>query len=177
MRFGRPRMNINGDDPRGRLTLDAALLGKGIQAMNTCILSGDGVPIGLPPLPKRVQDLFKTKGINFESEPLKPSSIGGSGLGFAVGAQIELDADISFPGLEEYLSFSFEGDIGFDFNISKYSNVRCTNTNSEIGLNGYYALGQAYIAVNTSAKIDLKLDDNGNSSLYKKEFSAQLRLM
>ena len=65
-----------------------------------------------------------------------------SGLGIAFGANFNLNT-----GKKTFLIFygQFAAGAGFDIMLKKYDqNVICSNTNDNIGLNGWYANGQAY---------------------------------
>jgi len=76
-------------------------------------------------------------------------------MGFALGTQIDIKVNLGLPHFEDLIKFNFDGYAGFDVNMSKYTNVKCSNNNGEeIGLNSYYALGQAYIALKVNTTID-----------------------
>jgi hypothetical protein len=75
------------------------------------------------------------------------------GTGFAFGSNL-----IFKTGERTFLIFygSLELNLGFDLMVGKYSNVFCSNlNNAELGINGWYAQGQAWAKV--SAEIGIKI--------------------
>ncbi|MFK8056338.1 MAG: hypothetical protein AB8F78_09495 [Saprospiraceae bacterium] len=94
--------------------------------------AGNGVD-PIPPLPPRIKSFFGTSDL--VQVPNR-----GSGTGVAFGAHASLDAYI--PAGIFWASISLAA--GVDVNLQKYVGVSCANTNSDIGINGFYAQGQLY---------------------------------
>jgi len=75
------------------------------------------------------------------------------GAGFAFGASLSVKTgDITF--LMFYANFS--AGAGFDIMIKNYGNTYCEGSSSRIGINGWYANGQAYAYF--TGKVGIKLD-------------------
>lgn len=88
-----------------------------------------------PGLPAHVQEL--TEVGNFDIAPEDRAT----GRGFALGARLLLDANVNLIGI---VQAGFTLDVGFDLMMQKYQSVTCINTGEELGMNGWYAAGQAW---------------------------------
>lgn len=124
-------------DSRAKLTLDIAILKVNVAAY---LNIGTGIP-PMPPPPKQIQDLFG----NISS----PDASLGYGTGFAFGVAVDIDLDLDFVVGSIELNAGF----GYDMSIKKYNNVECANTGGELGINGWYATGQAYLYVKGNVKL------------------------
>lgn len=79
-----------------------------------------------------------------------------SGTGFAFGSSIELGtSEKEFAIFYAKLKLNF----GFDLMVGKYSNTFCQNggSSSELGINGWYAQGQAWAKVEAGVGIKVKV--------------------
>ncbi|HZV70542.1 MAG TPA: hypothetical protein VFG10_13400 [Saprospiraceae bacterium] len=131
---GRLRNDLKG---RAELTIDLAIANATVQ---TYLNIGTGIP-PMPDPPKPIMDLFGPI-----SSP--DASLGwGTGFAFGVGVGVELNEDFFFGSIEIQAGF------GFDLAIKRYEKAQCANTGSQIGINGWYATGQAYMYLNGSVKI------------------------
>ncbi len=101
---------------------------------------GDDIP-PFPGLPKEVQELAGSYRTN---EDLRQS-----GSGIAFGASLDVDASAKIAGI---LEASLEAGVGFDVMLKKYQDLRCANSNEEVGINGWYATGQAWAYVHGALK-------------------------
>jgi hypothetical protein len=127
------------DDPKGRaeLTLDLAIAKATVQSY---LNIGTGIP-PIPDPPRQIKELFG----NISSPD---ASLGwGTGFAFGVFADVGIDIDLFIAQLELNAGF------GFDLAIKKYQNAICHNTGDEIGINGWYASGQAYLYLSGGVKL------------------------
>jgi hypothetical protein len=84
-----------------------------------------------------------------------PSKGRNSGTGFAFGSNL-----IFNTGEKTFLIFyaSLGLELGFDIMVGKFSNVFCSNlNNAELGINGWYAQGQAWAKVSAEVGIKIKI--------------------
>jgi hypothetical protein len=102
-----------------------------------------GYDIPEPPVPPQqvTSTLSSGKATTYMSELTSLSS----GKGVAFGSRLSVNTgDIQFAILYARL----EAGLGFDVMLKEYPYTSCTNTNEPIGINGWYANGQAYAYLN-----------------------------
>jgi hypothetical protein len=116
----------------------------GIQA-STYLMVGDSIGSSPPPpvqvasiLGRSVQELSYMRDLNTLA----------NGGGFAFGANIKARFDSEFGKVFSFYA-KFNAGIGFDIMIKRYLNgdgtpAHCAGQNSPLGINGWYANGQAY---------------------------------
>ena len=77
-----------------------------------------------------------------------------SGSGFAFGADIAIDT-----GDLRFLIFyaRFQAGAGFDIMLRDYGEAQCSNTGDQVGINGWYANGQAYAYLQGELGVRIKL--------------------
>jgi hypothetical protein len=112
---------------------------------------GTSIP-GSPPPPPEVSEILKGVDLDY----MKDLNAIGNGAGIAFGASLGIKTgDITF--LIFYANFSLGA--GFDIMLKNYGNTYCEGSSSPIGINGWYANGQAYAYFTGSIgiKIDLFL--------------------
>lgn len=98
-----------------------------------------------PGLPPRVEQLVGLGNI------LQSESERASGRGFAFGMNLVVENKVNLIGI---LSASFILDVGFDIMLQKYQNITCVNNNNKpLGINGWYAAGQAWAYVEGNLKV------------------------
>ncbi|MBE2207253.1 MAG: Ig-like domain-containing protein [Saprospiraceae bacterium] len=98
-----------------------------------------------PGLPPRVEQLVGLGNI------LQSESERASGRGFAFGMNLVVENRVNLIGI---LSASFILDVGFDIMLQKYQNIICVNNNDKpLGINGWYAAGQAWAYVEGNLKV------------------------
>jgi hypothetical protein len=125
--------------PSQMFNLDIA----GLASAKTYFMTGSLVE-DLPPLPKEVSDVLGD--YNQMEFPLK------SGGGLAFGAHFSM-------------GFSFDYGVYGDFNVGAgadiclrdYGEARCKGSNEVIGINGWYASGQAYAYLNGEVGMRVKV--------------------
>lgn len=155
--MGQPDFNYSDNmDPRGSALLDLGFLQA---SAKTYMMLGHGVPTSLPPLPQEIQnilnnpegDLDGTASATTAQQGFDPNMIE-TGTGFAHGSFVSLSADID--ALLLYATLAVH--LGYDMNITDRSTV-CSNTGELIGINGWYAEGQAYAGLEGSMGIRIKV--------------------
>lgn len=110
---------------------------------------GTTIP-GSPPPPQEVSEILG--GIDLDY--MKDLNAIGNGAGFAFGAAVSIKTgDITF--LVFYANFS--AGAGFDIMVKDYGNTYCEGSSSRIGINGWYANGQAYAYFMGDIGIKVKL--------------------
>lgn len=98
-----------------------------------------------PGLPSEVEQLVQLGNL------LQNESERASGRGFAFGMSLRVDNNVRLLGI---LSASLRLDVGFDIMLQKYQNITCVNNNDKpLGINGWYAAGQAWAYVEGNLKV------------------------
>ncbi|WP_109852755.1 hypothetical protein [Aquimarina sp. AU58] len=136
--------------PTDRLGLK---MGIGPLSMETggYFMTGDRIP-GSPPPPPEVAQIL---GVEAEVlDYMRDENALGDGRGFAFGSDFKLDT-----GDLRFLIFyaRFQAGLGFDIMLKDYGDARCVNTGDEVGINGWYANGQAYAYLQGELGIRIKL--------------------
>lgn len=72
-----------------------------------------------------------------------------SGGGIMFGARIFADARLKAGPVQGFL----KADMGFDLMLRNYGNAVCAGSDQQIGLNGWYAAGQAWVYLNGGVKL------------------------
>ncbi|MEO9514065.1 MAG: hypothetical protein ABJX94_15060 [Flavobacteriaceae bacterium] len=77
-----------------------------------------------------------------------------SGGGFAFGADFSIDT-----GDLQFLIFyaRFQAGAGFDIMLRDYGKAKCANTGDQVGINGWYANGEAYVYLQGELGVNIKL--------------------
>lgn len=135
------------DPKRIQLNIDVPVINVQVN-FNAYFMMGTTLPSNLPPLPKKVREFF--------SDAPKPSMMtqtsAQNGLGFALGAGVKLEANLEFFILYADIDFM----MGFDGLIKQFINPQCGNK-TNIGINNWYALGQAYAYLHVDGGLMLNL--------------------
>lgn len=114
---------------------------------NSYLNVGTNIP-PMPPLPDNVA--MMTGASNFMAN----ESLRASGRGVAFGASFAIGTgDLDF--LAFYANFQMGG--GFDVMMQDYGDAVCLETNEPLGINGWYASGQAYAYVQGDIGIKVKV--------------------
>jgi hypothetical protein len=95
---------------------------------------GSTVP-GMPPIDPRVRSI---------AHKIKSNDMfRNSGAGFVFGASLNIEAGLDFGIGSAFI----KAGLGFDMMMRQFEGATCVGTNDEIGINGWYAMGQmwAYI--------------------------------
>jgi|GEM_PF-4279195 len=106
--------------------------------LNAYFVTGSSIP-SIPPVPDFVRE------IAYSYKPFNGLSSPGPGIVFGAGFKAEVSAGGNLIG--GYLM----AEAGFDVMLKKFSAVTCNG--SSIGINGWYAAGQAYAAIEGSVKV------------------------
>lgn len=123
----------------------------GIARTGSYFMIGDKIP-EMPAPPSRVISILGLK--EYEGNKRDEAALH-SGYGFAFGSSLEVDTgDLNF------LIFygRFAAGAGFDLMLKKYGeDARCKGSTSPIGIDGWYAQGQAYAYVDGEIGVQVKL--------------------
>ena len=113
---------------------------------------GNRIP-GSPPPPAEVANIL---GISLdEADYMKNLNALGEGKGFAFGAHLNFDTG-DMTALILYARF--QAGLGADIMLKNYGDARCSNRGgSHIGIDGWYANGQAYAYLQGELGIKIKL--------------------
>ncbi|MAU15749.1 MAG: hypothetical protein CMH46_09450 [Muricauda sp.] len=114
------------------------------------LMIGDNIP-GSPPPPAIVAEILgvDTESLNY----MRDLNALESGMGFAFGADFSIDT-----GDMTFLIFyaRFQAGLGFDIMIKDYGETACKGS-GQIGIDGWYANGQAYAYLQGELGINIKL--------------------
>jgi len=130
------------DDPIGLEVLS-------IFESRSYLMVGDYIP-GSPPPPQRVSSILGGADLDYMRDENSLSS----GRGFAMGMHFGMDTgDIRF--LIFYARFALG--TGMDIMLKDYGDARCKGRSGTLGINGWYANGQAYAFVEGQIGISVKI--------------------
>ena len=112
---------------------------------------GDEIPGSPPPAPEVAEIL----GVDMKDlDYMRDENSLGTGRGFAFGTDFSVDTgDINFL----ILYARFQAGLGFDIMVKDYGEAQCSNTGKQVGINGWYANGQAYAYLQGELGINIKL--------------------
>jgi len=135
--------------PTDRLGLKVGIGGASIESGGYFML-GDNIPAAPPP-PAIVADIL---GVDVaELDSMRDENMLGNGRGFAFGTDFSLDTgDISFLIFYARL----QAGVGFDIMVKDYGTAECAGS-GQIGLNGWYANGQAYAYLQGELGVKVRL--------------------
>lgn len=115
------------------------------------LMVGDKIP-GSPPPPQEVADIL---GVDVaELDYMRDLNALGDGRGFAFGASLSVETgDLTFL----ILYANFKAGVGFDIMLKDYGDAHCKGSNEPIGMNGWYANGQAYVYLQGEVGVKVNL--------------------
>ena len=122
--------------PKDRIGLRVGIGGFSVKA-TTYLMIGDKIP-GSPPPPQAVADIL---GVDLDNlDYMRDLNALGDGRGFAIGMDLSVDT-----GEMNFLIFyaRLRAGVGFDIMIKDYGETACKGS-GQIGIDGWYANGQAY---------------------------------
>nr|WP_321413063.1 hypothetical protein [uncultured Allomuricauda sp.] len=135
--------------PEDRIGLKLGLGSFSLQS-TSYLMIGENLP-GSPPPPPIVAEIL---GVDVESlNYMRDLNALESGMGFAFGADFSIDT-----GDMTFLIFyaRFQAGLGFDIMIKDYGETACKGS-GQIGIDGWYANGQAYAYLQGELGINIKL--------------------
>ncbi|RAV97749.1 hypothetical protein [Pseudochryseolinea flava] len=104
----------------------------------TYLMIGSRIP-GSPPPPQQVADILGVKMDDLDY--MRDLNALGEGKGFAFGSSLRVaTGDITFL----VLYANFQAGLGFDIMLKDYGEAQCEGRSGPIGIDGWYANGQAY---------------------------------
>jgi len=135
--------------PEDRIGLKLGLGGFSLKS-TSYLMIGDNIP-GSPPPPPIVAEIL---GVDIgQLDYMRDLNALGDGRGFAFGSDFSIDTgDMTF--LVFYARF--QAGLGFDIMIKDYGETAC-NGSGQIGIDGWYANGQAYAYLQGELGINIKL--------------------
>lgn len=135
------------DDPIGT-ALDLGILRLKTESY---FMTGDNVP-GSPPPPAMVAEILGVDASKLDY--MRDFNSLESGKGLAFGAHFSMST-----GDLRFLIFyaRFDAGVGFDIMLKDYGEAKCKGSSSELGLNGWYANGQAYAYLQGSVGLKFKI--------------------
>ena len=123
--------------PTDRLGLKMGIAGISVET-GAYLMMGSRIP-GSPPPPQEVADILKMDLAKLDY--MRDFNALGDGRGFAFGASVRVaTGDISFL----ILYANFQAGVGFDIMLKDYGDMQCKGRSGAVGLDGWYANGQAY---------------------------------
>jgi hypothetical protein len=151
------------DNPNGINVLNLA-------KMQNYFMAGSSVP-ELPPPPSQVLSSLRQDGENYEME--RNTLAMQEGKGFALGANFTFDT-----GERTFLIFygRFGCGLGMDILLKNYGDLSCEGREGPIGINGWYAQGQAWawVAAAVGIKVDLPFY-SGRYAIFEMDVAALMR--
>ena len=110
---------------------------------------GDSIP-GSPPPPAKVAEILGGRDLDY----MRDLNALGTGRGFAFGAHFSVNT-----GEKKFLIFygRFEAGAGLDIMVKDYGDASCEGRSGPIGVNGWYANGQAYAYIEGEVGIQVNL--------------------
>jgi hypothetical protein len=143
----------------------------GLLNINNYFMVGNDLPGGLPPFPNDVKTIFASAG---KALPAVQTT---DRLQQSTGKGISLGGSTSFGGSYNFLIFyaKLAAGFGFDLNLHNYPGVSCKGSDN-IGIDGWYAMGQmyAYVAASIGLHVDLWFVE-GNFEILSGGFAAILQ--
>ena len=136
--------------PTDRLGLRMGVGSVSIEAGGYMMI-GDRMP-GSPPPPPEVTEILGVSAD--ELDYMRDENSLNAGRGFAFGSDFKIDTgDLNML----MLYARFQSGVGFDLMLKDYGEASCVNTGDQIGINGWYANGQAYAYLQGELGIQVKL--------------------
>ncbi len=113
------------------------------------------VGTSIPGSPAPPENISRILGLDAsELDYMRDLNALGNGAGFAFGANFGIDTgDLTF--LMFYARFA--AGAGFDIMLKNYGNAKCVDSSEPLGINGWYANGQAYAYFEGKIGIQVKL--------------------
>ena len=122
-----------------------------VAQLDAYLMVGTDIP-GSPPPPQKVADIL---GMNMSKlDYMRDLNALGNGKGFAFGAALR----VKTSGNLAIFYWDFDAGIGFDIMLKEYAHVFCKNNGGKkIGMDGWYANGQAYAYLSGAVGVEVNL--------------------
>lgn len=105
---------------------------------NAYLMTGTNIPAA-PGVPPQVSNLLQESPENLDY--MKDLNTIGAGKGFAFGSNLSINTgDLTFL----ILYANFAAGVGFDIMLKDYGDAQCSGRSGAVGIDGWYANGQAY---------------------------------
>ncbi|MBC9932772.1 hypothetical protein [Chitinophaga qingshengii] len=119
--------------------------------VSSYLMAGDKIP-GSPPPPQEVADIL---GVELsELDYMRDLNALGDGRGMAFGARLSVETgDLTFL----ILYANFKAGVGFDIMLKDYGDAHCKGSSDPIGIDGWYANGQAYVYLQGEVGVKVNL--------------------
>lgn len=105
-----------------------------------------------PDPPSGVISALRSAGLDYENSISKGDVEGGRGIAFGASLSVST-GDMRFL----FFYANFAAGLGFDVMIKDWGNARCVTTGQQIGINGWYAQGQAYAYLQGELGVRIKI--------------------
>lgn len=137
--------------PTDRLGLKFSLGGLITAETGAYLMTGSQIP-GSPPPPRQVADIL---GLELDKlDYMRELNSLGNGRGFAFGTNFSIaTGDITFL----IIYANFQAGLGFDIMMKDYGDAQCNGHRGPVGINGWFANGQAYVYLQGELGIKIKL--------------------
>lgn len=156
MYFGRDKWYVHCGTPSAPIGLELL----GMARTKSYFMMGHDMP-AFPAPPQKVLDII---GLEKVDRSRDISSLEG-GTGIAFGSSFDMDT-----GNLQFLMFyaRFAAGLGFDVMLKNYGNTSCAGEDGRLGINGWYAMGQAWAYVQGEVGIKVKMMFvRGNFPIFK----------
>src|SRR5690606_13023558 len=125
---------------------------KGLSIKTTSyFMAGHNLP-AFPSPPQQVVSVLQQSGLKYVNDISSKDLAGGRGLAFGAGINVNT-GDLRF--LIFYANFA--AGIGFDVMLKDYGDAHCQGSTERIGVNGWYAHGQAYAYLQGELGVRIKI--------------------
>ncbi len=114
-------------------------------------MAGHNLP-AFPAPPKKVIEVLQESGLRYVNDISSQDLAGGRGLAFGSAIQVNT-GDLRFL----VLYANFAAGLGFDVMLKDYGDKHCDGSSGRIGINGWYAQGQAYAYLQGELGIRVKI--------------------
>ncbi|MBP1677509.1 MAG: hypothetical protein H6Q20_2068 [Bacteroidetes bacterium] len=150
MHFSQEKWYVYIGTPENRIGLQMGI-GDIAARADSYVMMGSKIP-GSPAPPAEVASLLKVS--QSELDYMGDLNALGEGKGFAFGSSFSVKT-----GNLAFLMFyaNFSAGMGFDFMLKNYGNAHCVGSSEPIGVNGWFANGQAYAYFQGDIGIRVKL--------------------
>jgi hypothetical protein len=139
--------------PKDRMGIKFSLTDAVSMATDAYFMMGNTLPNESPEVPQKVLDILKINSSDINNYTKDLNSLANGG-GVAFGSSLSVSTgDITF--LIVYASF--DAGLGFDIMLKDYQDAQCKGRSGPMGIDGWYANGQAYAYLQGEAGVNINL--------------------